>query len=251
MRTASLLIAFSLLFACGPTNALQAQDTESFSVLVYSKTNGYRHKSIPTGIEALRSLGAKHGFDVTATEDSTAFRPDRLAEHDVVVFLSTSGNVLGPAGQEAFRAFVEDGGGYVGIHAAADTEYEWDWYGRLVGAYFEGHPEIQEATVRVEDDDHPSTRMLPDAWVRRDEWYNYRASPRDSVHVLLTLDESTYKGGTMGADHPIAWYRTIGNGRAWYTGLGHTDASFREDLFRRHLMGGLRWAAKTAPSDPE
>jgi type 1 glutamine amidotransferase len=229
-----------------PTDATQAQDTETLSVLVYSKTNGYRHQSIPTGIEALQSMGETHGFEVTATEDSTVFRPNRLAEHDVVVFLSTSGDVLGPAGQDAFRNFVEDGGGYVGIHAAADTEYDWNWYGRLVGAYFEGHPEIQEAAVRVEDGGHPSTHMLPDEWVRRDEWYNYGSTPRDSVRVLLTLDESTYEGGTMGDDHPIAWCRPMGDGRAWYTGLGHTDASFQDDLFRRHLLGGLRWATETA-----
>jgi type 1 glutamine amidotransferase len=252
MRTVSLLVALSFLFACGPTHSLQAQNTEAFSVLVYSKTNGYRHKSIPTGIEALQALGNEHGFAVTATEDSTVFRPDRLAAHDVVVFLSTSGDVLGPAGQDAFRSFVEDGGGYVGIHAAADTEYDWDWYGQLVGAYFKGHPEIQEAAVRVEDGNHPSTRMLPAEWTRRDEWYNYGANPRDAVRVLLTLDESTYEGGTMGDDHPIAWCRTMGDGRAWYTGLGHTDASFQEDLFRQHLLGGLRWAAKTAStSDTE
>ncbi len=246
MRTVSLLVAFGFLFACGSPSPLQAQDQAAFSVLVYSKTNGYRHQSIPTGIEALRSLGEEHGFDVTATEDSTVFRPDRLAEHDVVVFLSTSGDVLGPTGQEAFRAFVEDGGGYVGIHAAADTEYDWSWYGRLVGAYFKGHPEIQEATVHIEDGDHPSTRMLPGDWTRRDEWYNYGSNPRDSVRVLLTLDESTYDGGTMGDDHPIAWAHTVGNGQAWYTGLGHTDAAFQEDLFRQHLLGGLQWTAKTA-----
>lgn len=221
-----------------------AQDSDEFSVLVYSKTNDYRHASIPAGVDAVRELGAEHGFQVEATEDSTAFRPERLEAFDVVVFLNTSGDVLGQDGQAAFRSFIENGGGYVGVHAAADTEYEWSWYGRLVGAYFEDHPPVQEATIHVETDTHPSTRMLPEEWIRTDEWYNYRSNPRERVDVLLTLDESTYNGGTLGDDHPIAWYHTSQGGRAWYTGGGHTEASFQDSLFRQHLLGGIRWAAQ-------
>lgn len=232
-----------------PTSA-PAQSAEDPSLLVFSHTNGYRHKAIPDGIDALQSLGNEYGWTVQTTEDSTTFQPDRLADVDVVVFLNTSEDVLGPDGQEALRSFVEEGGGFVGIHAAADTEYEWPWYGRLVGAYFEGHPRIQEATVRVEDGSHPSTRMLSDEWTRRDEWYNYQSNPRDSVHVLLTLDESTYEGGTMGDDHPIAWYHTVGDGRSWYTGLGHTPESYADSTFRDHLVGGIQWAAGTAETVP-
>ena len=180
---------------------------------------------------------------MTATEDSTAFRRDRLALFDVIVFLNTTGNVLGPRGQNALRAFIEDGGGFVGVHAASDTEYDWPWYGRLVGAYFDGHPEVQEATVRVERQSHPSTQMLPSKWQRRDEWYNFRSNPRDSVRVLLTLDESTYEGGTMGNDHPIAWCHSLKAGRAWYTAGGHTSEAYQDSLFRQHLLGGLQWAA--------
>jgi type 1 glutamine amidotransferase len=213
-------------------------------VLVFTKTNGYRHASISSGIEALRALGAEHGFRVEAIEDSTAFRAGRLAAFDVVVFLNTTGDVLGPNGQAALRTFVEDGGGFVGVHSATDTEYDWPWYGRLVGAYFKRHPRVQTATVRVEDAVHPSTAMLPAEWVRRDEWYDFRSNPRDSARVLLTLEESTYEGGTMGADHPIAWCRSMGRGRSWYTAGGHTHAAYRDSLFRRHLLGGLRWAAR-------
>lgn len=241
---ALLLLSTAL---CPPDVA--AQDLTDTSVLVFSKTNGYRHAAIPDGIEAVRELGAEHGFRVAATEDSTAVRPDRLDAVDVVVFLNTSGDVLGPAGQDALRAFIQDGGGYVGVHAASDTEFDWPWYGRLVGAYFDGHPEIQDATVRMEAPDTPSTRMLPEAWTRRDEWYNFDANPRDSVQVLLTLDESTYEGGTMGDDHPIAWRHEFDGGRAWYTAGGHTKASYEASLFRRHLLGGLRWAAGQAEAD--
>lgn len=235
-----LAIGTALLVPTAP-----AQDSDPVSILVFSKTNGYRHASIPSGIDALKELGDKHGFRVEATEDSTTFRPDRLAEFDVVVFLNTSGNVLGSAGQEALRTFVEQGGGFVGVHAASDTEFNWPWYGRLVGAYFDGHPDVQEATVRVEDATHPSTSMLPPEWSRRDEWYNFNTNPRDSVQVLLTLDEATYEGGTMGDDHPIAWCHTQEEGRAWYTAGGHTKAAYRASLFRQHLLGGLRWAAGT------
>lgn len=236
-----LCLSVALLPAPAPAQAL-----DDASVLVFTKTNGYRHAAIPDGIQALRTLGTEHGFAVAATEDSTAFRPERLSTVDVVVFLNTTGDVLGPAGQDALRRFVENGGGYVGVHAASDTEYDWSWYGRLVGAYFDGHPKVQDATVRVEAPPTLSTRMLPAEWVRRDEWYNFRSNPRDSVQVLLTLDESTYEGGTMGNDHPIAWRREIDGGRTWYTAGGHTQASYQDSLFRQHLLGGLRWAAGDA-----
>lgn len=222
---------------------VSAQTDGETSVLVFSKTNGYRHEAIPDGIQMIKALGRKHGFEVTATEDSTVFRPDRLSAFDVVVFLNTSGNIVDPRGQKAFRTFIRNGGGYVGIHSASAGEYNWNWYGRLVGAFFDDHPKIQEATVRVEDPSHLSTRMLPNEWTRRDEWYNFRSNPRDSVQVLLTLDESTYQGGTMGADHPIAWYHEFNGGRSWYTALGHTKASYDSPRYRQHVLGGLRWAA--------
>lgn len=241
-----LLLLGSLLLSPPVT----AQADGDVSVLVFSKTNGFRHASIPAGVEAVRDLGTEHGFRVEATEDSTVFRPDRLDAFDVVVFLNTTGDVLGPTGQNALRAFVEDGGGFVGVHAASDTEYDWPWYGRLVGAYFDGHPPVQEATVHVERGSHPSTRMLPAEWTRRDEWYNFDRNPRDSVRVLLTLDESSYSGGTMGSDHPIARSHAFDGGRAWYTAGGHTKASFQDALFRQHLLGGLRWAAGRASAGP-
>lgn len=219
----------------------------AYEVLVFSKTAGFRHDSIPAGITALGELAAENGFTVDATEDAGVFTTANLARYRAVVFLMTTGDVLDAGQKAAFESYVADGGGYVGVHSAADTEYDWPFYGGLVGAYFSSHPEIQRVTVRVEDREHPSTAHLPATWVRTDELYDYRTNPRSTVHVLATLDESTYSGGTMGADHPIAWYRSYEGGRSWYTGLGHTIESYSEPDFRAHLYGGLRYAAGGAP----
>jgi type 1 glutamine amidotransferase len=213
------------------------------AVLVFSRTTGFRHDSIADGISAIRDLGAHHGFAVDATESAAAFTPDNLHRYGAVVWMSTSGDVLDDAGRAAFERYVRDGGGYVGIHSASDTEYDWPWYGGLVGAYFRSHPAIQDATIRVEDRTHPSTAHLARSWNRRDEWYDYRATPRDRVHVLASLDESSYSGGGMGGDHPIAWCHAYDGGRAWYTGGGHTRESYTEPPFRAHLLGGIRYAA--------
>jgi glucose/arabinose dehydrogenase/PKD repeat protein/type 1 glutamine amidotransferase len=219
-----------------------------YQVLVFSKTAGFRHDSIPAGIQAIRELGAANGFGVTATEDASVFTAAELAKYRAVVFLSTTGDVLDAAQQAAFESYVEGGGGYLGIHAAADTEYDWPWYGQLVGAYFKSHPAIQAANFVTEDATHPATAHLPAVWNRTDELYNYRTNPRGSVHVLQTLDESSYTGGEMGADHPITWYHPQGSGRAFYTGLGHTIESYADSAFRTELLGGIRYAAGVVPA---
>jgi len=214
-----------------------------FAVLVFSKTAGYRHESIPAGIAAIRTLGAGKRFAVDATEDASVFNDEALAQYRVVVFLNTTGEVLDGEQEAAFERFIQSGGGFVGIHSATDTEYGWPWYGRLVGAYFKNHPRIQTATLRVVDPTHASTRHLPAEWRRTDEWYNFREDPGPSVTVLLRIDESTYTGGTMGASHPLAWCHSFDGGRAWYTELGHTKESYSEPLYLEHLLGGIEWAA--------
>ncbi|MFP5285580.1 MAG: ThuA domain-containing protein, partial [Thermoanaerobaculia bacterium] len=187
-------------------------------ILVFSRTAGFRHASIEPGIAALRELGAANGFEVDATEDAGQFTPANLGRYKAVVFLSTTGDVLNGEQQTAFMTYIRGGGGFVGIHAAADTEYGWPWYGGLVGAYFASHPAPAQARIRVEKRNHPSTRTLPDPWSRFDEWYDFQQNPRSrGVTVLLTLDETSYPGGRMGADHPIAWYHEYEGGRAWYT----------------------------------
>lgn len=211
-------------------------------LLIFSRTTGFRHDSIPAGVAAVEKLAAAHGYGTDATEDSAAFTPGNLGGYAALVFLSTSGALFDEAQKDALREYVTGGGGYVGIHAASTTEYDWPWYGELVGARFTRHPRVQPATIRVEDASHPSTRHLPDPWERTDEWYEFRDNPRERVNVLLTVDESTYEGAEFGADHPLAWYHRVGEGRAFYTALGHTDESFEEPEFLAHLLGGIRYA---------
>jgi type 1 glutamine amidotransferase len=234
---AALLASAALLGS--PAGAAEAR----YRVLVFSATEGFRHESLPAGVAAIRALGARHGFSVTATEDRRAFTDRRLRRCAAVVFLSTTGDVLRAAEQAAFRRYIRRGGGFAGVHAAADTEHGWGWYGRLLGARFKSHPAVQPATIRIVDRRHASTRRLPRRWQRTDEWYDFRARPRRGVNVLALLDESSYAGGTMGARHPIAWYRRFEGGRSWYTALGHTTGSYAEPRFRAHLLGGIRWAA--------
>jgi type 1 glutamine amidotransferase len=219
-------------------------------VLIFSKTAGFRHDSIETGVAAMKEFLAAT-YVVDATEDSAAFTPANLERFRVVVFMNTTGDVLDDAQQAAFERFIEDGGGYVGVHSASDTEYDWPWYGRLVGAYFKTHPAIQEAVVRNESKDHPSMAGWPAELKRTDEWYVYRTNPRSvkGMMILASLDESSYTGGGMDGDHPTTWCHEVGKGRAWYTGGGHTKESFAEPLFRSHLKGGVDWACRRADQD--
>ncbi|MEW9508790.1 ThuA domain-containing protein [Streptomyces bacillaris] len=224
-------------------------DKTAKRVLVFSKTAGFRHDSIPAGIAALKEIGKDTNITVDSTESAAQFTTSNLARYDAVAFLSTTGDVLNADQQKAFENYVATGGGYVGIHAAADTEYDWEFYGGLVGAYFDSHPQIQSATVRVEDHDHPATAHLDEEWERTDEWYNYRTNPRGQAKVLATLDETTYTGGNMKGDHPISWCQTYQGGRSFYTGLGHTKESYAEPAFRQHLSGGLRYATGQVKAD--
>ncbi len=239
-----MVLALVLLLA-GCAAAPRPAAEPGTRVLVFSRTAGFRHDSIPAGIAAIRDLGTG-GFAVDATEAPGAFTTDNLHRYRAVVFLTTTGDVLDDRQQGAFEGYVRGGGGYVGVHAATDTEYGWPFYGELVGAWFASHPAVQPARIHVEDPNHPATAGLPALWSRTDEWYNFRTDPRPSVHVLLTLDESSYTGGTMGADHPIAWCHPVGRGRSFYTAGGHTREAYREPEFRAHLLGAIRWAAGLA-----
>lgn len=210
-------------------------------VLVFTKTTGWRHNSIPVGISAIQKLGASNNFDVDTTENAETFNEDSLKKYSAVIFLNTTGDVLNYHQQVSFERYIQAGGGYVGIHSATDTEFDWRWYGRLAGAYFDGHPEPQMASLIIKDNQNISTKHLPAIWKRFDEWYNFKMLAND-IHVLITIDEKSYKGGKNGAYHPMAWYHNYDGGRAFYTELGHTDDSYVDPLYLKHILGGIEYA---------
>lgn len=211
------------------------------SILVFSKTQGFRHSAIGVGKLAIMKLGKENGFLVDTTENAAYFSPEILKKYAAVVFLSTTGDILDAAQKASFEKYIQSGKGFVGVHAATDTEYSWPWYGSLVGAYFVSHPAQQEAILNVVDRSHISTKHLPAVWKRKDEWYNFKNINKD-LKVLITIDEKSYTGGINGDFHPMAWYHNYDGGRAWYTELGHTEASYTEENYLKHLLGGIQYA---------
>jgi uncharacterized protein len=225
---------------------------EQFSVLLFSKTAGWHHESILEGVTAIRNLGKLHDFTVFWTEDAKrVFNDTELKKYKAVIFLSTTGDALNDEQQAAFERFIKAGGGFVGIHAAADTEYDWPWYTKMVGHMFHIHPAVQTATIKVEDANFPGMDRFAKRFLATEEWYEYDA-PRSKLHYLLSVDEKSYKpyakwgpkeGKGMGAFHPIAWYQEYDGGRAFYTGLGHLPTTYSDANFMHHVYGGIYWAA--------
>ncbi len=217
-------------------------------ILVFSKTAGYRHGSISNGIDAIRKIGNDNGFTVVSSENAADFNTGNLEGYAAVVFMSTTGDILNNTQQTAFEKYIKSGGGFAGVHAATDTEYNWPWYGKLVGAWFNGHPDIQQAKLNVANSALPGNGALPASWTRTDEWYNF-GNFQSPVTPLISIDETSYNGGTMGGNHPIAWFHEFDGGRAWYTAMGHTDESFTDDNFLTHLSGGILFAAGNAQAN--
>ncbi|WBS01032.1 ThuA domain-containing protein [Pseudoduganella sp. SL102] len=248
-------LAVTALLALSSAPLFAAQ----FDVLVFSRTAGWHHESIHEGVTALRELGRLHDFNVFWTEDAKrVFNDKELARYQAVVFLSTTGDVLDDEQQRAFQRYVRAGGGYVGVHAAADTEHGWPWYRQLVGHMFVTHPAVQSAVLKVEDANFPGMERFAPRTLVTEEWYEYGAAQSTGLRYLLSVDEATYrpetaKGKGMGAFHPISWYQQYDGGRAFYTALGHLPATYGDPVFRHHLYGGIYWAAtgrgfQTAPA---
>ncbi|WP_090603567.1 ThuA domain-containing protein [Parapedobacter koreensis] len=210
-------------------------------ILVFSKTAAFYHESIPAGNEALIKLAAENGFDIDTTTNAEWFNDDSLAAYSAVVFLSTTGDALNHYQEAAFERYIQAGGGFVGVHAASDTEYDWGWYGRLVGGYFQNHPKPQEATFHVVAAQHPITEGLPSTFTYNDEWYNFKKLSPD-INVLITIDEGSYEGGENGENHPMVWYHDFDGGRSFFTAFGHSDASFTDSLQLKVLLGGIKYA---------
>ncbi len=254
------LLCTLILYACSDTNEVEPdadpiadeavdentddeapeEGAKTASLLVFTKTKGFRHGSIEKGVATLVELGENNDFTISETDDATDFNTENLEQYQGVVFLSTTGDVLTNGQQLAFERYIQNGGSFMGIHSATDTEYDWPWYGQLVGAYFNGHPSIQDASITVSNDKHPATAHLQNTWERKDEWYNFK-DINPAILVLLNLDEDSYDGGTNGPNHPIAWYHDFDGGRSFYTAGGHTEASFEEPDFKQHLLGGINY----------
>lgn len=243
----ALLLFLAIFITLNFSKAQNLASLKGKKILVFSKTAGFRHTSIEAGKNFFQSLAKTEGFIADTTENAQKFTEQNLKQYKVVVFLSTTGNVLDDTQQLAFERFIQAGGGFVGIHAASDTEYDWPWYGRLVGGYFNGHPgknvsNVQKGTMYVLDKKHPSTDFLPDVFEKTDEFYSFKTLNPQLKH-LVRVDENSYKEGTMGDFHPMAWYHEMEGGRSFYTNFGHTDETFSEPLMVKHIAGGLAWAA--------
>ena len=244
------ILAF-LILAASVVLTPMAQ-AEQFKILVFTKTMGWHHESIHDGITAMRNLAKRHHFSMDWHEDAAVFDDERLKQYQAVVFLLTSGDILNEAQQGAMERFIRSGKGYVGIHSASDTEYDWDWYTKMVGRTFHVHPEIQTAKIDVLERKFPGLELMPKRFLWTEEWYEFGAERTKGLNYILAVDEKTYdpaadwgkvKGTGMGKFHPVAWYHHYDGGRAFYTALGHQPATYSEPLFLAHVYGGIYWAA--------
>jgi len=246
-RLTLLLIVFSWLGSL----SLSAK-AEQFNVLLFTKTNGWHHESINEGVTAMRAMALRHHFTLDWHEDPSIFSDEKLQKYQAVVFLLTTGDILNDEQQAAMERFIRAGKGYVGIHSASDTEYDWDWYTKMVGRTFHIHPLIQTAELSVIDRKFPGVERMPNQFLWTDEWYEFGAERIKGMNYILSVDEKTYdpaadwgtkKGTGMGKFHPISWYHAYDGGRAFYTALGHLPATYSDPLFLEHIYGGLYWAA--------
>jgi type 1 glutamine amidotransferase len=218
-------------------------------VLVFTRSQGYYHESIPAGIKAIQKLGDENNFAVDTTQDSTNFVDANLKKYAAVIFCNSSGrNLFTKDQQAAIQRYIRGGGGFMGIHSAACNyanlkpgDVDWLWCHQLVGATFTNHPTPQNAEFDVADQTNAATAHLPRRWLWHDELYNFKDIQSD-IHVLLKIDENTYKGGQVGANHPMAWYHEFDGGRAFYTALGHSADSYSKPDFLKHLLAGIHYA---------
>ncbi|UXP31884.1 ThuA domain-containing protein [Reichenbachiella agarivorans] len=237
-----LILAIGILALVSFSNVdLRAQNTEELNVLVFSKTNGWRHPSIEKGQSTLKEWSKSQNWNVVLSEDSLVFSTDRLRDVDVVLFLNTTGDILGEQEQQALIEYMHQGGGFVGVHSAVDTEMNWPWFRQMAGARFKNHPKVQEARSAVSHG-HPAVAQWGDSLTFTDEWYNYQEPVVAHANVVLTLDEKSYQGGNMGENHPLAWYHYFEGGRVFYTGLGHKKETYNDPGFKTHLTEAINWA---------
>ncbi|WP_343328533.1 ThuA domain-containing protein [Polaribacter staleyi] len=224
-------------------NQKNIEEKTPSNILVFSKTNGWRHKSIPSGILALKKLGVENNWQMDFSEDSLVFNSKNLSKYKMLVFLNTTGNILGSEEEKSFKKFIHNGGSFVGIHSATDTEPNWPFYAEMIGAQFESHPKQQQAKLNVHNHkNHPAIAHFAPTFEKFDEWYNFKKPMASHINVLIDIDESSYKGKQMGTKHPISWYHTYEGARVFYTAMGHTNKTYTNPLFVKHLEEGMKWA---------
>ncbi|WP_109742924.1 ThuA domain-containing protein [Arcicella aurantiaca] len=245
--------AKSIMLMLGLSLMSSISFAQQFKVLLFTKTDGFHHESIHEGVTAIKQLANRHNFSVDWQENATVFSDKGLEKYQAVIFLSTTGNILNEEQQAAFEKFIKAGKGYVGIHAASDTEYDWAWYGKMVGMYFKIHPQNQSAYLKVEDSNFPGMERFPKKFLWTDEWYEFKTPANATdLKILVSVDEKTYnpaakwgdkEGKGMGDMHPISWYHNYDGGRAFYTALGHIPLTYSDQTFLDHIYGGIYWAA--------
>lgn len=223
-----------------------------FKALLFTKTAGWHHESINEGVDGIRKIAQRHQFQVDWHEQASRISKENLEQYDVIIFLSTTGDILNEEQQAAMEDFIQSGKGFVGIHAASDTEYKWEWYTQLVGRMFSHHPANQTTRVTVLDQSFPGLERVPESFLWTDEWYAFGEEKADNLNYLLTIDESMYniqphwdnnpKQG-MGDFHPVAWYHEFDGGRSYYNALGHMPETYSDTMFLEMLYGGIYWAA--------
>lgn len=246
-KISAILIALAMLLASVASHAAQ------FRVLMITTTDGWHHESINDAVPAIRTLAQKHFFEVVWEENiDRMFTEDGLKDFDVILFVSTTGDILNAEQQKTMEKFIQSGKGFVGVHAASDTEYDWPWFTQLVGRMFHIHPVIQTAELSVIDRKFPGMARMPDKFLFTDEWYDFGEEKVKGLNYILTIDEKTYdpkvdwgraKSDGMGKFHPLAWYHEFDGGRSFYTALGHQPEVYRDTIFLEHLYGGIYWAA--------
>lgn len=245
-------IRSKLALCCSILLISMSSYAEQFNVLLFTMTQGYHHQSQLEGVAAMREMGKKHFFSVDWQEDPAVFKDENLKKFHAIVFLNTTGDIFNPEQKAAMERFIKSGKGFVGVHSASDTEYNWEWYTKLVGRSFHIHPVIQTAELQVIDRKFPGLERMPDRFLWTEEWYEFGPELTKGLNYILAVDEKTFdpkvswgakSGEGMGKFHPIAWYHNYDGGRSFYTALGHTPADYSDAFFLEHIYGGLYWAA--------
>ena len=237
-------LLFLLALSCAGLTARAQAPNKKVLYLTYSA--GYRHDVIPLSTQLLPEIGKKNGFDVVATKDLAFLYPEELKKYDGVVFYTTGELPIGDAEKANLLAWIKSGKGFIGIHCATDTFYKWADYGDMIGGYFNEHPWHQEVKIKVEDPNTPATKGLPNPWVLNDEIYQFKNWDRSKLHVLLSLDPSSVdltKPTVHRTDRDFAnaWTKTYGDGRVFYSALGHRSDLWQSPEYQAFLAGGIRW----------